>query len=466
MMMKRSVTTLAVLAALVLAQPAWVRAAPKKAQPKQVDLQMALSDLAALKLRAQEYHTTLPKAAPLGMDKIIAYEEHKYFVCIVGRAAGKDNGGEKSFSLLRRMILLKPSTLVVDDQITGLKADTGLHWQLRRRSAGAGGGMFEVGTGAASAPVNVSYMIVRPGEVPLNTPKKGSGVIVEAVPAIKAGATRVVSVIGIGGKRPPPVKSDSRAVPLVLDISNGGMSCKLVLPAGADASPTIAISGADGKKLLPERLLPSGILPHGPKGVQMLAGWDSRYTRDNSAPWDTKRVAVELKKAVEDGTIKPGRVIVLGCGAGTNSIYLASKGFDVTAIDIAPTALALAKARADQSKVSVRWMLVDVTAVPKLKPFDFIFDRGCYHGVRRSNAKGFVESARKLSRPGTKFLILAGNANEARHYGPPRVKEADIRKDFTSSFDFTWLRETKFGADGAKGKGPLMWSILLTRKNK
>ena len=42
--------------------------------------------------------------------------------------------------------------------------------------------------------------------------------------------------------------------------------------------------------------------------------------------------AVELKKAVENGTIKPGRAVVLGCGAGTNSIYLAAKGFDVTAI--------------------------------------------------------------------------------------------------------------------------------------
>ena len=155
---------------------------------------------------------------------------------------------------------------------------------------------------------------------------------------------------------------------------------------------------------------------------------------------------------------------MLGCGAGTNSIYLASKGFDVTAIDVAPTALAIAKARADKAKVKVNWVLADVTAVPKLKPFDFMYDRGCYHGVRRKFAKEFVASAKRLSKPGTQFLILAGNANEARHYGPPRVKEEDIRNDFKALFDFTWLRESKFGANGEKGKGPLMWSILLTRK--
>ena len=36
--------------------------------------------------------------------------------------------------------------------------------------------------------------------------------------------------------------------------------------------------------------------------------------------------------------------------------------------------------------------------------------------------------------------------------------------NFKALFDFTWLRESKFGANGEKGKGPLMWSILLTRK--
>ena len=47
------------------------------------------------------------------------------------------------------------------------------------------------------------------------------------------------------------------------------------------------------------------------------------------------------------------------------------------------------------------------------KPFDFIFDRGCYHGVRRNNAEGYVATTRQVSRAGTQFLLLAGNANES-----------------------------------------------------
>jgi SAM-dependent methyltransferase len=389
-----------------------------------------------LRKRAEQFHADLPTPESLSMEDIAVYEEHKNFVCVVG----KTRLGMRQIH--RKMILLKPSVMVLDDcdvdmpaRVPPLKRGLLGHSTHSIKSAS-----FSMGS---------------------NSPTVRMSLI-----SFRFDTGRAVTVVGLPGKNAPTVKSGSRDKQFVLNITDDSGAWKLILPTGPRAAGSIAVADAKGKAILPERLLSSGIMPHGPKGVKMLAGWDSRYTRKNAAPWDTKKVAVELKKAVESGTIKPGRAIVLGCGAGTNSIYLASKGFDVTAIDIAPTALDIAKQRAAKAKVKVNWMLADVTAVPKLKPFDFMYDRGCYHGVRRSFAKEFVESAKKLSRPGTKFLILAGNANEARHYGPPRVKEEDIRNDFKALFDFTWLRESKFGPNGEKGKGPLMWSILMTRKSK
>ena len=155
----------------------------------------------------------------------------------------------------------------------------------------------------------------------------------------------------------------------------------------------------------------------------------------------------------------------LGCGSGNDAIYLAGRGFDVTAIDIAPTALSQAEKKARDAGVKVRWLHADVLNPPKLEPFDLIYDRGCYHGVRRQNAAGYVETLRRLSRPGTQVLILAGNANEPPpHYGPPRVREADIRADFGQWFEFQWLRETRFDTTDPNRKGALAWSILLRRK--
>jgi cyclopropane fatty-acyl-phospholipid synthase-like methyltransferase len=145
---------------------------------------------------------------------------------------------------------------------------------------------------------------------------------------------------------------------------------------------------------------------------------------------------------------------------------LASEGFDVTGIDIAPTALNICRKKAEEAGVKVQRLLADVLALPEMEPVDFIFDRGCYHGVRRQNAAGYVESIRRISRPGTRVLILAGNANEERHYGPPRVKEEELRGDFEESFEFLWLKETNFDTREEGGKGALAWSALLTRKEQ
>lgn len=134
------------------------------------------------------------------------------------------------------------------------------------------------------------------------------------------------------------------------------------------------------------------------------------------------------------------------------------------AIDIAPTALKLAKDKADKAGAEVRWIQADVLSPPEIGPFDFIFDRGCYHGVRRQNATGYVGAVRRLSHLGTRILIIAGNANETRSGGPPRVSEAEIRQDFADGFTILSLRETRFDTAGGEAKGALAWAILLQRK--
>ena len=139
----------------------------------------------------------------------------------------------------------------------------------------------------------------------------------------------------------------------------------------------------------------------------------------------------------------------------------------MTAIDIAPTALSQAWRKARKAGVSVRWLLADVLSPPNLKPFDFIYDRGCYHVVRDQNLVAYLETVRRYSRPGTQFLLLTGNSNEpARDYGPPRVTEEEIRNDFLSLFDLEWLRESRFEINRPGAVSPLAWSVLLRRKSK
>lgn len=154
---------------------------------------------------------------------------------------------------------------------------------------------------------------------------------------------------------------------------------------------------------------------------------------------------------------------MLGCGTGTNAVYLAFKGFKVVGVEVAPTALTLAKERAGKAKV--KWLVADAVAVPDIGPFDLVFDRGCYHHVQKYNAAGFARNVSRLTRGGLLFLLLAGNANESRHYGPPRVKQAKIVTDFSADFAIQEIREIRFeGRDPKRKNGPLAWSVLLRRR--
>jgi cyclopropane fatty-acyl-phospholipid synthase-like methyltransferase len=155
---------------------------------------------------------------------------------------------------------------------------------------------------------------------------------------------------------------------------------------------------------------------------------------------------------------------VLGCGTGTNALFLAKSGFEVTGVDVSPNALRIAADKAGRMKVDVAWLLADVTALPQLEPYDLIFDRGCYHHVCQYDSPSYVETLRRLSHAGTRAMILAGSPADGNRGGPPRVEEKTIRRDFSELFEIEWLRHIQFDSRNPNARGPSAWSIHLRRK--
>lgn len=192
--------------------------------------------------------------------------------------------------------------------------------------------------------------------------------------------------------------------------------------------------------------------------------WDERY-KTGELPWDSNIRSRELARVLEERKIAPSRAVELGSGTGTNSVFLAERGFDITALDVSPTAIEMAQKRAEAAGVEVEFFTADLADLKlDLKPFDFIFDRGCFHCVRRENLNGFRETLKKLSKPGTRYLVLTGNANEQNeHEGPPRLHEHEIRQDLEDLFEIEFIREMRF-EDAGGVEGPLGWSCLMARR--
>lgn len=192
--------------------------------------------------------------------------------------------------------------------------------------------------------------------------------------------------------------------------------------------------------------------------------WDSRY-RTADLPWDTGRPSAEMIRRLQNDPVKPCRAIEFGCGTGSNSVWLALQGFDVTGIDISPLAIAAANDRAKHAGVSVHFVCADVTNPPDLgPPFEFFFDRGCYHAVRRVDADGFLKALARVTAPGAMGIVLTGNSKEEHKPGPPVVSEQNIRDELGRDFEIVSLEEFRFDQDEAGGLRFLGWSVLLRRK--
>ena len=119
--------------------------------------------------------------------------------------------------------------------------------------------------------------------------------------------------------------------------------------------------------------------------VQPMAFIYELLYRIGFVPWDSDSVPDELQTLVEGrAALSPGRALDLGCGTGTNAVYLATRGWQVTAIDNVERALRRARDRAAARGVAVNWLNGDVSRLAdvSLAPgFALVFDRGCYHGL-------------------------------------------------------------------------------------
>lgn len=72
--------------------------------------------------------------------------------------------------------------------------------------------------------------------------------------------------------------------------------------------------------------------------------FDLRYLRGR-APWDTGVTPPEVVDLIEGARLPPGRALDLGCGTGTNTIYLARHGWEVVGVDFSAVAIRRARRR-------------------------------------------------------------------------------------------------------------------------
>jgi len=158
-------------------------------------------------------------------------------------------------------------------------------------------------------------------------------------------------------------------------------------------------------------------------------GWDGIYHRYplRRLPWELGRPREVLVDLVEAKKVEPCETLDLCCGAGTNPVYLAENGFDVTALDISDRAVELALEKAGQASVGIEFLIGDFASLPfKEDRFGFVFDFGCFHHVEPEQRTTFIDGVyRALASMGTYLMVCFSDKNGVaeNHFSKERLSE-------------------------------------------
>jgi tellurite methyltransferase len=126
------------------------------------------------------------------------------------------------------------------------------------------------------------------------------------------------------------------------------------------------------------------------------AFWEKGYRDPNlSTMGGPSHEIVEIVSALPKGA----RCLDLGCGEGRNSIYLAGKGFDITAIDRSEAAIAKVNALAARAGVKLTAFVADIANIDIEEDYDLIMAHGVLYYLSNSEWRDLLARAKERTRP-------------------------------------------------------------------
>ena len=178
--------------------------------------------------------------------------------------------------------------------------------------------------------------------------------------------------------------------------------------------------------------------------------WEDIYL-SNDAGWDLKGPTPIFIKLAD--TLTKGEICIIGCGRGYDAITFAKKGFNVTAIDFAPSAIKSLKEMEKIEKVTVNILQKDIfNLLPKFKnTFDYVVEQTCFcaiHPNRRKDYKNLVQGI--LKQDGQLIGLWFPLDKKKSEGGPPYgVSVSEVKKLFSPNWE---IIKEKFSSETIKSR--------------
>jgi cyclopropane fatty-acyl-phospholipid synthase-like methyltransferase len=145
-------------------------------------------------------------------------------------------------------------------------------------------------------------------------------------------------------------------------------------------------------------------------------------------PWNRVSTPELLLKFLESGRIQPCKTLEIGCGMGNHAIYLSRQGFDVTGIDVSPTAIGYAVENAKKAEAACKFILADFLTISKEMDcnYRFVYDWEVLHHVFPENRKDYVRKVAEALAPDGNYFSVCFNEQDPNFGGAGKFRSTPI----------------------------------------
>ncbi|MDQ6650532.1 MAG: class I SAM-dependent methyltransferase [Actinomycetota bacterium] len=198
------------------------------------------------------------------------------------------------------------------------------------------------------------------------------------------------------------------------------------------------------------------------------AEWDRRYS-DRERLWSGRPNGALV---TEVAGLAPGRVLDVGCGEGADAVWLATVGWDVTALEVSGVALERAAGHARDAGVTVRWVHAEL-AEADLPPASFDLVSAQYPALLRTSDAAAERALLAAVAPGGVLLLVhhAGMDSQHAHDGDfdpadyvwPAMVAAVLDDTWVVELDQQRPRQVPDGGAGAHHRDDLVLRVRRLR---
>ncbi|HXW46126.1 MAG TPA: class I SAM-dependent methyltransferase [Streptosporangiaceae bacterium] len=192
--------------------------------------------------------------------------------------------------------------------------------------------------------------------------------------------------------------------------------------------------------------------------------WDESYTGQAPAPWDIGRPQPAFLRLAEQGLLS-GRVLDAGCGTGEHALMAAAHGGDVTGIDVSARAIEMAREKAAERGISVRFEVASALDLGALGiRFDTVIDSGLFHVFNVEDSARYVASLGAALAAGGTVYLMCFSDRQPGDWGPRRVRQEDLRSAFSDGWAVDSITAQEFDLNpGLSTPTAQAWLAVIRR---